>query len=216
MPKAARSPEEVQEVRSRILEEAVDLITEKGFDQLSMRSIAGRAGMTAANIYNYYQNKDELYLDIQTHGFARLYERLDQAVRSAADPREQVRSVIRAYLSFGLDCASLYEIMFSLNTPKFADYQHTPLEPVAFIEKETALQSARLVIETFAAVPPEAAPVSPEEAYFRTIQVWTALHGLVSLRNSRVLQEVEEDTAAFIERCVEEYSRLFFRDNVPL
>ena len=31
-----------------------------------MRKIATKVSMTAANIYNYYSNKDEIYLAIQT------------------------------------------------------------------------------------------------------------------------------------------------------
>lgn len=212
MPKAARTQDEVQKIRDHILDEAILLITEKGFNNLSMRAIASRVGMTAANIYNYYKNKDELYLDIQTRGFAQLHECLRQAIDENPDPVRGIPAVMRAYLSFGISCPSLYEIMFILNTPKYADYQHTSLEPAAYIEKETALQAARLLVDAIKGIPAEQSLVLPEDAFSRMTQAWTALHGIVSLYNSRVLQEVADDTAAFIEQCVKTYSRLFVRD----
>ncbi|MEZ4549411.1 MAG: TetR family transcriptional regulator [Desulfobacterales bacterium] len=45
---------------------------------MSMRKLAGRLKMTAANIYNYYQNKDDLYLAIQTRGFRCWWTGLNQ------------------------------------------------------------------------------------------------------------------------------------------
>jgi len=65
MPKATRSPEEVKTVKNEILETALSLMCEDGFDALTMRKLALRLKMTAANIYNYYTNKDDLYLAIQ-------------------------------------------------------------------------------------------------------------------------------------------------------
>ncbi|MFO8047956.1 MAG: TetR/AcrR family transcriptional regulator [Desulfosudaceae bacterium] len=215
MPKKARSDDQVQKIRRRILDEAVGLITTKGFTRLSMRAIAAPLGMTAANIYNYYQNKDELYLDIQTRGFKQLYELLQQAIQKSSRPEQQIKAVIRAYLEFGFSSPSLYEIMFTLNTPKYSDYKHTSLEPIARIEKETALQSARLVIDAITDLPENFSRISSPDVYFRVIQTWTALHGIVSLYNSRVLQEIDLDTRAVIDRCVEEYSR-YFSDNLQL
>jgi len=211
MPKAARTQDEIQEIRNHILDEAISVITEKGFDNLSMRVIASGVGMTAANIYNYYKNKDELYLDIQTRGFEQLHQCLKQALDENPDPRQGISAVMRGYLSFGMSYPSLYEIMFILNTPKYADYQHTSLEPIAYIEKETALKAASLLVDAINGISPELSLIPPEDAYFRMIQVWTALHGIISLYNSRVLQEVGKNTEALIDRCVMEYSRLFVR-----
>jgi AcrR family transcriptional regulator len=215
MPKTPRTRGEVQEIRDHILDEAVYLITEKGFNNLSMRAIAARMDMTAANIYNYYKNKDELYLDIQTRGFAQLHEYLQQALDDHPDPHAGIPAVMRAYLTFGISFPSLYEIMFILNTPKYADYKNTSLEPVACIEKATALKAAELMVAAINGLSSAVSLVGPEDAFFRMTQVWTALHGIVSLYNSRVLQEVEADTEAFIDRCIKTYSRFFVRDPEP-
>lgn len=46
--------------RIKILEAAVDAITEKGFKSASMREIAKRAGVGDATIYNYFPSKEKL------------------------------------------------------------------------------------------------------------------------------------------------------------
>ena len=54
------SSEEKEHTRIRLLEAAVDVITEKGFRAASMREIAKRAGVGDATIYNYFPSKEKL------------------------------------------------------------------------------------------------------------------------------------------------------------
>jgi len=200
MPKPVRDPEDIEIVRERILEIASDIILEHGFDYFSMRKLAAKLGMTAANIYNYYSNKDELYLAIQTKGFALLYDRFDEACKAGDTAVEKLAKMIKAYLDFGIRSSNYYDIMFNRNIPKYADYVGTDIEPVAFIEKQTALKAFDIstqVIEDSTGIP-------EEDARFRTIQVWAVLHGIVSLYNTRVLQEVEEHTDEIIKRIIDE------------
>ena len=78
MPKPIRSPKEVETVKNDILKTALKLMCDEGFDALSMRKLAARLKMTAANIYNYYENKDDLYLAIQTRGFQMIVDRFSE------------------------------------------------------------------------------------------------------------------------------------------
>ncbi|OED37157.1 TetR family transcriptional regulator [Chromatiales bacterium (ex Bugula neritina AB1)] len=54
------SAEDKEKTRIRLLEAAVDVITEKGFKSASMREIARRAEVGDATIYNYFPTKEKL------------------------------------------------------------------------------------------------------------------------------------------------------------
>lgn len=54
------SAAEKEKTRIRLLEAAVDVITEKGFKSASMREIARRAEVADATIYNYFPSKEKL------------------------------------------------------------------------------------------------------------------------------------------------------------
>jgi len=54
------SAEDKQRTRIRLLEAAVDVISEKGFRSASMREIANRAEVGDATIYNYFSSKEKL------------------------------------------------------------------------------------------------------------------------------------------------------------
>ena len=210
MPKPARNIEEVEAVKQQIMETARELMCEDGFASLSMRKLASRVGMTAPNIYNYFTSKDELYLAIQTTGFQMLYDRFAEIYGSDAGPTEKLKGLMRAYIQFGFDFPDFYEIMFSRNTPKYADYKGTPMEPAASIEKQTALNVADLTEQAIQELMPHVAAQSPGNARYLTILLWSALHGAVNLYNSRVLQEVDEAADDLIDRMIDDLIRRFF------
>ena len=79
MPKPPASPEAVEAVRERILAEALFIINQDGYADLSMRRLARRLGFTARTIYNYYSNKDEIYLMALIKGFQALAEEFEAA-----------------------------------------------------------------------------------------------------------------------------------------
>ncbi len=215
MPKAPRSKMDIEMVKQEILDAALEILYQEGFNDLSMRKIARKTKMTAANIYNYFTSKDEIYLAIQTRGFADMAEQFRKIADSDADPRRKVEKMIRAYIDFGTGNPDQYEIMFTRNTPKYADYVGTKLEPVAAVEKQTALQLADIAGRVISRAMRHGR-TSPEADPARlTLQVWTALHGVVSLINSRVLQEVEPDTGTVIDTITGELMAMLL-DRPPI
>jgi AcrR family transcriptional regulator len=156
--------------------------------------------MTAANIYNYFSNKDEIYLSIQTRGFMALYARFQEIDGASLDSVEKLKKLTRAYYDFGTQNPELYEILFTRNTPKFTDYLGTKLEPAAITEKEAALRVLDLTSGLIFRIMDKHSGHSKEEAHYRAIYHWTSLHGIVSLYNSRVLQETIDVTEETIEK----------------
>jgi AcrR family transcriptional regulator len=59
--------------RERILDVALDLFTDQGFDGTSMREIAGRLGITKPSIYYHFASKEDvlLALHMRQHEFAK-------------------------------------------------------------------------------------------------------------------------------------------------
>ena len=49
------------EIRQRILAEALEVFLEKGYEKASMRDLAQRARTSVSNIYHYFTNKEDLF-----------------------------------------------------------------------------------------------------------------------------------------------------------
>jgi AcrR family transcriptional regulator len=53
-----------EEIRDNIITAAVEEFYVYGYERASMRNIAGSAGISVSNTYNYYRNKEQLFEDI--------------------------------------------------------------------------------------------------------------------------------------------------------
>ena len=49
------------EIRQRIVAEALEVFLEKGYEKASMRDLAQRVGTSVSNIYHYFTNKEDLF-----------------------------------------------------------------------------------------------------------------------------------------------------------
>jgi AcrR family transcriptional regulator len=85
---------------ARILRAAEELLGERGYDGVSMRDVAERAGITKALIFYHFRSKDDLFGTV----LDRYYEAHTQALQTSLDiegtPRERIRRMLEAYLTF--------------------------------------------------------------------------------------------------------------------
>jgi AcrR family transcriptional regulator len=214
MPKVARSQEDIELIREKILDNALTIISQHGYKFFSMRKLAKTLGMSATTIYNYYSNKDELYLMILTKGFDMLYTGLLEIYNAYENPFDKLRAMIKAYVSFGVKNANYYNIMFTSDAPKYRDYIGSDIEPVAYFEKQTALQLVDLAskgMQEIAAINPD---ICLKDARYSAIKLWSFLHGIIALSNSRVLQEVDENPDVIIERIVDDIIQLYIPETI--
>jgi len=201
MSKLPRRPEEIEVFKGKILDTALLLIIEGGFDKLSMRKIASRLGVTHATLYNYYTGKDELYFHIRLRGFEKLYPLLQEAVNTAGSLHDKMHAVSSAYIGFGLGFPDYYDIMFTnRKVPKYHDCIGTALEPIARYEKETDLKNLGVIVEGIM----RSTGMELSEARYFTIRWWSGLNGIVSLLNSGLMREVEENTEELLRRYVDD------------
>jgi len=200
MPKAPMTKEEIDNTRARILDTALNIIIAEGFNNLSVRKIASRLGVTATTIYNYYTNKNEINLMIRIRGFEKLYGLLTKHAAPFNDIEDKIKAMVRAYIEFGLTNPSYYNIMFNLHTPKYLDYVGTDIEPLAHTEKQNALKCLSLFIETISAYIPLKGKRKNHFVLYQVVKFWSDLHGLVTLTNSRLFHEVLDDVDSFIQQ----------------
>jgi AcrR family transcriptional regulator len=204
MPRTKRTQKEVESIKDQILREALELMNKHGFEGFSMRKLGERLGVSAKTIYNYYNNKDELYLVILTNGFQQLYELFESAYNKHQDPIARLEAMGREYLFFGIEHANIYNLMFTWHVPKFKDYIGTPLEPAAQFELETALNVSEFFMKAIKETSPEDSSFTDDEARFHMIWMWSQMHGFVAGFNNTLLDYMHENPASLKERMLKQ------------
>lgn len=114
---AERKLRQKEEVRSAILDTAWQLVKKEGWQQLSIRKIADAIEYSVPVIYDHFDNKEAILLEIGKQGFQLLSKRMQQARDKHKDPAEQLKAIADAYWSFAFKNSEYYQLMFGLGMP---------------------------------------------------------------------------------------------------
>lgn len=150
MGRPSRPAWQVNEAKQHIFNAALELFNRQGYKEVSVRKIARRAGCSPATIYNFYRDKDALYLDLLNRGFEILLGRIEEA-SGAGGPIELRRSFAGIFFCFSRDYPNYYDIMFIYPVTKYFNYVGASSERAVWAEKLVALKSFRLLREAAAA-----------------------------------------------------------------
>jgi AcrR family transcriptional regulator len=167
-------------LRGEILAAAESLLVETADESaVSIRAIADRVGVTPPSIYRHFADKDTLMMAVCQSVFARLDDALEKAARDATDPLDELTRKGRAYIEFGLTHPESYRILFMI--------QHTHKAALAGVDaSELPGSTAFLHMQDTVHRVLEMAPADADkpDEYTMTVAMWTAVHGITSLRIS--------------------------------
>ena len=106
-----RREREREEMRENILNAAMELFVEHGFEKTTIRRIADKIEYTPGNIYAYFKNKNEIIFAIHQRGFRILYD-MEMTVVDTPDPAERLVKLGQVYIQFALTHRPFYDLMF--------------------------------------------------------------------------------------------------------
>lgn len=171
------------DLREALLLAAEAALMDMPVEEVSLREIARRAGVSHAAPKHHFASLGQLFAEVAARGFEHFYDALEDAANRDADqsPRSRTMAIGRAYLRFAADNPAIYSLMFGkrdnviLTTPRL-----TMAMLAAWGQLEG--QVATLIGDT--------------RAHYGAVTVWSAVHGLAMLRLERKLPpHVEPEVA---------------------
>jgi|GEM_PF-4846827 len=88
------------DMREKIMHETFKLMAEKGIQQVSMREIAQKVGVTKPVLYYYFKNKEDLSYEIFSHGTLTMREMMENINRQNCMLAEAVEKIMQSQLDF--------------------------------------------------------------------------------------------------------------------
>ena len=165
-------------LREACVHEALSIIAEAGLEQLSLREVARRLGVSHQAPYKHFPSRDCLLAEVVSRAFGEFANYLDGR-KLSGDPANDLESLGQVYVRYALTNPLQYRLMFG--TPLPNPDQHPEMlrnARHAFSALRKALQ--RLDGET-------SRNRSAEEIDIEAIFVWSAVHGLASILNSSAI-----------------------------
>ncbi len=97
---------------------AHDLFAERGYAAVKMDEIAAAVGVTKPLLYNYFGNKEQLYIACMERAGDSLTATVAEAVGSSATPREALRDGVRAFFAFLDSDRAAWAVLFDETLPR--------------------------------------------------------------------------------------------------
>jgi AcrR family transcriptional regulator len=85
-----------EETRNRILDAALRLFRDRGFDQTTMRDVATEAGVATGAAYYYYRSKEDLVMAFYLRTDQEARESFAKAISSSKELKKRMRGLIEA------------------------------------------------------------------------------------------------------------------------
>lgn len=171
------------ERRTQIIAAAKALFGEGGLEQVSMRNIARRVGVTQAAIYQHFEDKDAILFAIAEGFFNQLIEASENVAMADLDPIERLRRSMRAYVESGLAHPEEYRLVFMTHAPglqkKHGGHRIPPGEPPPIQPSRGQIAYAHLQdqVRDLAA----SGLIRKGDPEVIAEAIWAAGHGVVSL-----------------------------------
>jgi AcrR family transcriptional regulator len=116
--KRARTAEQKEKKRKKIMEKGEELFLKKGAEGFGMRELAKEVKMTVGNLYNYFQSKRELWFAIINKHFDYYTQGMESIVKENKESTVKLlEKLAKGYLEFAMSDIRRYQMMFVIPAP---------------------------------------------------------------------------------------------------
>jgi AcrR family transcriptional regulator len=95
-----------------LLDVAVDVFAERGFHATSMDEVAEAAGVTKPVLYQHFESKRDLFVELLEDVGSHLVSAVTAAVGGAVGPRQRVEAGFKAYFEFVTQQTNAFRLLF--------------------------------------------------------------------------------------------------------
>ena len=169
------------DLRKKLLETALEIISEHGLEKISMRGLGRRLGVSRTAPYRHFSDKSALLCAIAEQGYKRLTAAMNYPNQQLSDdPLTRLKNTGIAYVEFAVSNPVHYRIMFgneileSKRTPELVKSAET-----TFNELLNAVKVCR-----------NEGVVKPFDPYIVANTLWSMTHGISTLLIDGQIQAV--------------------------
>ncbi len=185
-----------QQLREGILAAAREIARSEGWRAVTIRKIAGLIEYSPPVIYEYFDSKEDLLLELVRIGYAEQLEAIERARDASEDPEEALLGMSRAWCRFAFESPDLYQVMYGLGGVSF---------PVTELRKEGE-KIAETMAEVLRAMFAKDGK-GVDDLWAKVTLAWGTFHGLVALDMAGRLPGGREEAERLADQAIHDYLR---------
>ena len=180
MPAKNPPPSPPTDLREACIEAAREAIAAHGVEQLSLRDVARRLGVSHQAPYRHYPSRDHLLAEVMRRCFQAFAAHLDGR-GPHADPRRELEALGRQYLGFAVAHPLEYRLMFSTPWPQAAEH------PALVRDSVHAFDILRQVMRRMHG----GLAAKRDLADLDALYIWSSMHGAVGVMHGNCIAHLD-------------------------
>ncbi|MBN2209490.1 MAG: TetR/AcrR family transcriptional regulator [Candidatus Coatesbacteria bacterium] len=96
----SRKEREVAWRKAEIVKAAAQLFVSKGYEATSLQEIAEASEFSVGTLYNFFENKEDLYFAVLEEEMASFYHRAEAGIAAVEGPRAKLEAFAAAYFDY--------------------------------------------------------------------------------------------------------------------
>jgi len=149
------------DLRSALIDTALELIAEEGVHGFSVAEAARRSGVSISAPYRHFADRDALLAAVAVRAYEELLGRFTAAISAQRAPADQLAAASAAYVRFAAERRAMFEVLFGAGLDKV---RYPPLEV-----------AATQVVQVLVAVAARLAPDADEHLAWALVQAMAGL-----------------------------------------
>jgi AcrR family transcriptional regulator len=170
------------DLRRALLEEALRTIQSQGVEQLTLRAVGEKLGVSRTALYRHFSDKQALLAAVGREGFRMLRLALTAAWEQHGRGRPGFEAMGLAYVQFAVEHPSHYRVMFG-------GFVESCSKDAEFVQEATA---AFQVLVDSLVEQQQAGLVRPDDPVLLARFIWSIVHGIAMLAIDGQLRGVDE------------------------
>ena len=189
-----------EETRERILNAALTLFRERGFESATMRDVAEEAGVATGAAYYYYPSKDAMVMDFYRRSCTEMQPKIEAALEHATGLERRLRELIRVKLQhFAPNRSVLRALLRNGADPK---HPLSPFSPETQEIREIDIAwFRRILVDCGVRIPRDLGPHLPGVLWFFQMGViffWVIDESREQARSNRLLDLAAKGVTSLI------------------
>lgn len=177
-----------QDLRSKIIQSALSIAANEGWDSVSTRKVARKVGYSTTAIYHYFGSKSALLEAIQQDGFKEMRNQFERIKDRISDPAQQLLAISLFHFDFAIRQPFHYQVMFNLEGVKVGGTDH----------HTDQIKSGDIVRSILADLSKE----NSEELF---LNWWAIVHGTIVIQLNDSMKTKPDDTKTMLSNFIRRF-----------
>jgi len=164
-------------LRAALIRSAREILESEGYEALTLRAAARRAGVSQAAPYNHFADKAALLASIAALGFQEFAAAMRREMSAAEDPQARLNATGIAYVAFATSNPGLFKLMFGSSVHQASG------DPDLDAARTAAYEVLRGAVHSV----PHPEPRDAGQDDLESLRSWALVHGLATMINERTI-----------------------------